>query len=100
MNFKKISLIFAIALTIAGSMKLPAFGMVATDANSQENEFNAVSESEISMDVSYGYDGNAKSGRFVPVNVTVKVTRTPHLRVHSGWKPWNRILIFTSMIIR
>lgn len=72
MNFKKISLIFAIALTIAGSMKLPAFGMVATDANSQENEFNAVSESEISMDVSYGYDGNAKSGRFVPVNVTVK----------------------------
>lgn len=72
MNYKKISLIFAIALTIAGSMKLPAFGMIASDANSQGNEFNVFSQSGVSMEVSYGYDGNAKSGRFVPVNITVK----------------------------
>ncbi|WP_394524856.1 hypothetical protein [Lacrimispora sp. JR3] len=72
MKFRKIALICAIAFTLAGSFRLPAFGMTASDANSQTNEFNAASDLAMSMEVSYGYDGNAKSGRYVPVNVTLK----------------------------
>ncbi len=72
MNIRKVFLISAIAFIMTGSMKLPVFAMSATDANAQENEFNTASEAGISMDVSYGYDGNAKTARFVPVNVTLK----------------------------
>lgn len=72
MKLRKISLICAIAFTLAGSFRLPAFGMTAPDTDSQTNEYNAASDLGISMEVSYGYDGNAKSGRYVPVNVTLK----------------------------
>ncbi len=72
MNIRKVFLVCSIALMIAGSIKLPVFGMNATDANAQESEYNTVSEAGVSMDVSFGYDGNTKTGRFVPVNVTLK----------------------------
>lgn len=72
MKLRKISLICAIAFTLAGSFRLPAFGMTAPDTDSQTHEYTAASDLEISMEVSYGYDGNAKSGRYVPVNVTLK----------------------------
>lgn len=79
MKFRQISLICAMALTIAGSFELPAFGMTAngsvygTEAgNSFTDEYYGVSGSAVSMDVSYGYEGNAKSGRYIPVNFTLK----------------------------
>ncbi len=71
MKFRKIYLICAMALTIAGSHQLPAFGMTTygTEAgNSFSDEYYAVSGSAVSMEVSYGYDGNAKSGRYIPVD--------------------------------
>ncbi|MEY8354731.1 hypothetical protein AALB39_15420 [Lachnospiraceae bacterium 54-53] len=78
MRFRQVSLICAMALTIAGSSVLPAFGMTAygeaygTEAgNSLTDEYYAVSGSAVSMDVSFGYEGNAKSGRYVPVNFTL-----------------------------
>ncbi|WP_077609887.1 hypothetical protein [Clostridium sp. Marseille-P2415] len=78
MKFRQIFLVCAMAVTIAGSFRLPAFGMTdhggayGTEAgNSFSDEYYAVTGSAVSMDVSYGYEGNAKSGRYVPVNFTL-----------------------------
>lgn len=74
MKFRQVSLICAMALIIAGSFQLPVFGMTAYGAdygteagNSNTEAYYAVSGSAVSMEVSYGYEGNAKSGRYVPV---------------------------------
>ncbi|HCD45091.1 MAG TPA: hypothetical protein DEQ64_15430 [Lachnoclostridium sp.] len=78
MKFRKISLICAMAVTIAGSVTLPAFGMAYETTAGMEagNSFTdgnyAAFNSGVSMDVSYGYEGNAKSGRYVPVNFSFK----------------------------
>lgn len=79
MKVKRMSLICAMALILAGSIKLPAFGMTAYGAengvnvaSSYSDELNGENNTKITMDVSYGYDGNAKSGRYVPVNFTLK----------------------------
>lgn len=78
MKFRKIPLICAMVLTIAGSVMLPAFGMayetpVGMEAGESLADGNyAASNSGVSMDVSYGYEGNAKSGRYVPVNFSLK----------------------------
>lgn len=65
-------------LTVTGSFQLPVFGMTSYGAVSETeagtsftDEYNAVSNSAVSMDVSFGYDGNAKSGRYVPVNISL-----------------------------
>lgn len=78
MKFGKISLICAMVLTVTGSLQLPVFGMTSYGAVSETepetsftDEYNAVSNSAVSMDVSFGYDGNAKSGRYVPVNISL-----------------------------
>ena len=78
MKFGKISLICAMVLTVTGSFQLPVFGMTSYGAVSETeagtsftDEYNAVSNSAVSMDVSFGYDGNAKSGRYVPVNISL-----------------------------
>lgn len=78
MKFGKISLICAMVLTVTGSFQLPVFGMTSNGAVSETeagtsftDEYNAVSNSAVSMDVSFGYDGNAKSGRYVPVNISL-----------------------------
>lgn len=78
MKFGKISLICAMVLTVTGSFLLPVFGMTSYGAvsgteagTSFTDEYNAVSNSAVSMDVSFGYDGNAKSGRYVPVNISL-----------------------------
>ena len=77
MKFRQISLICAMAVTIAGSVVLPAFGMayetsVGMEAGDSPMDGNyAATNSGVSMDVSYGYEGNAKSGRYVPVNITL-----------------------------
>ena len=49
-------------------------------------------ENEISMDVVCGYDGHVKGGRYLPVQVI--------LPNRSRSKLWNRIMTFTSTIIR
>ena len=72
MKFRKISLIYAIAFTIAGSLSLPVFGMDDSGADSPTYEYNDTSGTGMSMDVSYGYDGNAKNGRYIPLDVTLK----------------------------
>ncbi|WP_312427718.1 hypothetical protein [Lacrimispora sp.] len=78
MKFRKISLICAMVVTIAGSVTLPAFGManettVGMDTGNSFADGNyAATNSGVSMDVSYGYEGNAKSGRYVPVNLSLK----------------------------
>ena len=78
MKFKKVSLICAMAVTIAGSVMLPAFGMAyettaGLEAGNSYTDGNyAAFNSGVSMDVSYGYEGNAKSGRYVPVNFSLK----------------------------
>ena len=79
MKFRKISLICAMALTLAGSTLLPAFGMTANGpenggngGSSYSEEYGSENHSGIGMEVSYGYDGNAKSDRYVPVNFTLK----------------------------
>lgn len=78
MKFRKISLICAMVVTIAGSVTLPAFGMAnetpaGMDAGNSFADGNyAATNSGVSMDVSYGYEGNAKSGRYVPVNFSLK----------------------------
>lgn len=77
MKFRKISLVFATAFLLAGSMMLPAFGMAAeytpmgAKESSDTDEYYTVADAEVTMDISYGYDGNAKSGRYVPVNFTL-----------------------------
>ncbi len=78
MKFRKISLICAMVVTIAGSVTLPAFGMAnetpagMDTGNSFADGNYAATNSGVSMDVSYGYEGNAKSGRYVPVNFSLK----------------------------
>ena len=77
MKFRQISLVCAIAVTIAGSVMLPAFGMAyetsaEMEAGNPPADGNyAATNSGVSMDVSYGYEGNAKSGRYVPVNISI-----------------------------
>lgn len=79
MKVRQISLICAMALTLAGSTLLPAFGMTANGPenggngeSSYSEEYGGENYSGIGMEVSYGYDGNAKSDRYVPVNFTLK----------------------------
>ena len=60
MKFGKISLICAMVLTITGSGQLPVLA-AAEDV--------VAADSPVSMEVSLGYGGNAKSGRYMPVNV-------------------------------
>lgn len=71
MKVRQISLICAMALTLAGSTLLPAFGM-ALNENSYSGEYTGENDSDIGMEVSYGYDGNAKADRYIPVNFTLK----------------------------
>ncbi|WP_349667579.1 hypothetical protein [Lacrimispora sp.] len=79
MKLRKISLICAMALTLAGSSLLPVFGMTANGPENGENggssyseEYSGENTSGIGMEVTYGYDGNAKSDRYVPVNFSLK----------------------------
>lgn len=76
MKFRKRFLICAMVLMTAGGLLPPAFSMRAyafPAENSREaadaNEYYAISGAEVTMEVSYGYDGNAKSGRYIPVNI-------------------------------
>lgn len=76
MKFTQRFLICVIAFTIAGGLLPPAFSMRAYGApvesgerDAYTDEYYTVSGSEIAMEVSYGYDGNAKSGRYIPVNI-------------------------------
>lgn len=66
MKFRQIFKIWAVVLTIAGSFLLPVSCMPAYGLTT--DPYPAVSGSPISMEVSCGYDGNAKSGRYVPVD--------------------------------
>lgn len=78
MKFRQISLICAMVVIIAGSVVLPAFGMASETSGGDEAGITfkdgsyTASNSGVSMEVSYGYEGNAKSGRYVPVNFTLK----------------------------
>ena len=79
MKVRHISLICAMALTLAGSTLLPAFGMTSNGSeggdkkeNSYSQEYTGENDSDIGMEVSYGYDGNAKADRYIPVNFTLK----------------------------
>lgn len=63
MRFGKISLICAMILTITGSCPLPVLA-------AEEDVVTA--DSPVSMEVSLGYGGNAKSGRYMPVNVDLE----------------------------
>lgn len=74
MKFRQKSLVFAMALLLEGSLLLPApetYGAQSrpgTDA-SVTDEYFGISDSEIAMEVLCGYEGSAKSGRYVPVTV-------------------------------
>ncbi|WP_367567589.1 hypothetical protein [Lacrimispora sp.] len=89
MRFRQISLVWAAVLTLTGSAVLPAYGMTGAyeteTGNSYTEQYQGEGSSPVSMEVSYGYEENAKSGRYVPVSVTLnsqsEVSFTGTLRI-------------------
>ena len=57
-------------------------------------------ENEISMDVVCGYDGHVKGGRYLPVQVILTNGQETDSAGQIRSKLWNRIMTFTSTIIR
>ena len=85
MKFKHISLICALAVILAGSFLLPAFGMEVNESFAYDSYANG--SLKLSMDVSCGYQNNAKVGRYIPVKYSIKsqsdVPFTGTLRVEA-----------------
>ena len=79
MRFRKNTLVWAVILSMAGSVLLPASCVKAYAAQNMTepaNNLNTESDiylasSPVVMDVTYGYDGAAKSGRYVPVQISL-----------------------------
>ena len=79
MRFRKNTLVWAVILSMAGSVLLPASCVTAYAVQTMTepaNNLNTESDiylasSPVVMDVAYGYDGAAKSGRYVPVRISL-----------------------------
>lgn len=74
MKFRYKSLVWATIITVAGSILLPASSVTAyANGGAAENRTDVAVQmnSPVSMEVDYGYDGAAKSGRFIPVRVSL-----------------------------
>ena len=79
MRFRKNTLVWAVILSMAGSVLLPAScvnAYAAQNMTEPANNLNTESDiylasSPVVMDVTYGYDGAAKSGRYVPVQISL-----------------------------
>lgn len=78
-EIQKNTLVWAVILSMAGSVLLPASCVKAYAAQNMTepaNNLNTESDiyltsSPVVMDVTYGYDGAAKSGRYVPVQISL-----------------------------
>ncbi len=78
MNFVKKSLVWAVIMMMAGSFLLPAtcvkayaLSEEAKPAVSGTEDLLVQPTSPVSMEVEYGYDGAAKSGRYLPIRVSM-----------------------------
>lgn len=80
MRFRKTALVWAMILSMAGSILLPVSCVTAHAAPTPEEPLNAnvstegdfyLASSPVTMDVTYGYEGMAKSGRYVPVHISL-----------------------------
>lgn len=80
MRFRKTALVWAMMLSMAGSILLPASCVPAYAAPTPEEPLNAnmstegdlyLASSPVGVDVTYGYEGMAKMGRYVPVHISL-----------------------------
>lgn len=80
MRFRKSTLVWAMVLSMAGSVLLPASCVEAYGASNVTEPVNTLpvdsdiylASSPVSMEVDYGYDGAAKSGRHIPVKIALE----------------------------
>lgn len=78
MRFRKNPLVLVMILSMAGSILLPASCVNAYAVTGNTELVNLSTEgdvllasSPVLMDVTYGYEGTAKSGRYVPVEISL-----------------------------
>lgn len=79
MRFRKSTLVWAIILSMAGSVLLPASCVETYAAAGVTEPVNTMpvdsdiylASSPVSLEVDYGYDGSAKSSRYIPVKVAL-----------------------------